>query len=246
MSGLIFPFKALIDECEATKAYAGDFLDTTTTNLLDEAKGTLQSFQRSNAPKTIWQIPIDRPLVTVWSDRESKPGNGSAHKIRAKFSFAWEIHKLADARWRNGHFLLNGLASTVTTIVAESDDQEKVIARWTTDVGDHASPGTHFHFQVNRPDSEEFPFPKSLDIPRLPGPVMSPFLAVDFALGELFQDRWKEHALAETQHTNRWRSLHQERLVRFFNWQAKRVKESVGSPWMALKIDKPRPELFVE
>lgn len=74
---------------------------------------------------------------------------------------------------------------------------------------------------------------------------MSPFLAVDFALGELFQDRWTKHAIKEGHHTNRWRSLHRDRLVRFFEWQAKRVKDSVGSPWIALKPAKPPRELLV-
>lgn len=52
--------------------------------------------------------------------------------------------------------------------------------------------------RLTAPDCEDLPFPKSLDIPRLPAPLMSPFLVVDLALGELFQDRWKTHSLAES------------------------------------------------
>ena len=143
--------------------------------------------------------------------------------------------------------MLEGRASTVTTIIGEAvDGSEQVFARWTADVGSHDSPGSHFHFQVNRSDSEDLPFPKSLDIPRLPSPLMSPFLSIDFALGELFQDRWKKHALAEGRHTNRWRNLHEDRLIRFFQWQIERVRASAGSPWMALKLAKPSRDLLTK
>jgi hypothetical protein len=246
--GLIFPFKGLIDECEALKAYAGDVLDKKTLDVLAQAKSTLENIQAAKSTKSVrWSIPESRPLCTIWSDGESQPNNKSKHKIRAKFSFVWEIRKLDEGKWKNSkYFLLDGLASTVTTIVDEVDGSERVLARWAIEVGDHASPGTHFHFQVKGSDDETPPFPKSLDIPRLPAPLMSPFLTIDLALGELFQDRWKQHALTENKDTKWWRGIHQDRLVRFFEWQTKCVQDSVGSPWMALKLAKPPRELIVE
>jgi hypothetical protein len=121
-----------------------------------------------------------------------------------------------------------------------------VIARWATEVGDHASPGSHFHFQVNRAESEERPFPKSLDIPRLPAPFMSPFLAIDLALGEIFQDRWKKHSLADNKESKWWRGIQQARILSFLKWQTKSVQDFAGSPWMALKLAKPPREMLVD
>lgn len=252
MSGLIFPFKGLIDECEAIKAYASDFLDKTSVGVLAEAKSTLENIQVAKITDLKrWQIPANRPLRTIWSDGESQPDSKSKHKVRAEFSFVWQIRKLDEGKWKNSkYFLLDGLASTVTTLVADVDNEEKVIARWTTEIGDAASPGTHFHFQVNRPgdkdDSEYFPFPKSLDIPRFPAPLMSPFLVIDMALGEVFQDRWKKHSLTENRDSKWWKCVHQDRVLRFLKWQANCVQDSAGSPWMALKIAKPPRELLVE
>ncbi len=244
--GLIFPFKGLIDECEALKAYARDVLDRKTLSALSEAKSTLENVQVSKSTKAVrWGIPESQPLCTIWSNGESQPKNRSKHKIRAKFSFVWEIRRLDEGKWKNGkHFLLDGLASTVTTIVDELDGEERCLARWAVEVGDHASPGTHFHFQVK--GSDDPPFPKSLDIPRLPAPLMSPFLAIDLALGELFQDRWSAYAVTEGKDTNWWRGIHQDRLLRFLKWQSQCVTKCVGSPWMALKIAKPHRELLVE
>ena len=246
--GLIFRFKELIEECEALKGYARDVLDKRTLSALSEAKSTLENIQESRSTGPVrWGIALDRPLCTIWSDGESKPKSGSKHRIRAKFSFVWEIRKLDEDKFRNGkYFLLDGLASTMTTIVEEVEGLERPLACWTVEVGDHVSPGAHFHFQVKGLGTEEAPFPKSLDIPRLPSPLMSPFLAIDLALGELFQDRWKMYAATEGKDTNWWRSIHQERLLRFFRWQTECVKDCVGSPWMALNLAKPRRELLVE
>lgn len=245
---MIFPFKALIDECEALKAYASDVLDKKSLSALSEAKSALENVQVSRTTGTVrWGIPREQPLCTVWSDGECQPGNRSKYRLRAKFSFVWEIRRLDEDKWVRGkYFLLDGLASTITTLVEEEDGAERCLASWAVEVGDHASPGTHFHFQVKGSDTEEAPFPKSLDIPRLPAPLMSPFLAIDLALGELFQDRWKRYAVTEGKETNWWRSIHQDRLLRFFGWQTECVKNCIGSPWMALKLAKPRRELLVE
>ena len=162
--GLIFPFKGLIDECEALKAYAHEVLDKKTLSALGEAKSALENIQVSKSTGTVrWGISRERPLCTIWSDGECQPNNGSKHRLRAKFSFVWEIRRLDEGKWRNSkYFLLDGIASTMTTIVDEEDGVERCLARWAVEVGDHASPGTHFHFQVKGEDNEDAPFPKSL------------------------------------------------------------------------------------
>lgn len=243
--GLIIPFKALIDECEALLAYAGHFLDKNTTDVLREAKNALENLRVSRCTRPLrWGIPMDRPLCTKWSDGESQPNGRSKHKIRAQFSFVWEIRRLDEGKYNNGQYLLlDGLASTITTIVEQTDGGERCIARWAMDVGDYHSPGIHFHFQVKGQDDTFFP--ESLDIPRLPAPLMSPFLAVDLALGELFQDRWSQYATADNKATRTWRNIHQDRLLRFLEWQSKCVSSCIGSPWMAMKRAKPQRDLLV-
>jgi len=245
--GLIFPFEEFRSECETLKAYASAVLDKRTTRVLDDARRTLENIQtQGSTDRTVrWTISERDPLCTIWSNGESQPKK-STHRIRAKLSFVWEIRPLRERKGKpSRHFLLDGLASTRITLVEEKDQSERCLAQWTVDVGDHQSPGTHFHFQLN--GFEEPPFPKSLDIPRLPAPMMSPFLAMEFVIGELFQDRWKKLAAAESPHTHRWRSLHKDRLQRFFEWQTKCVVNDrfSGSPWMALKQAKPPSDLFL-
>ncbi len=234
--GLIFRFKDFIDECETLKAYASEVLDEQTTWVLDVAKSTLENIQDQGPTDraTRWTISKEHPLSTIWSNRESKPGAKSEHKIQASLSFVWEIRPLPERKTkRKSCFLLDGLASTQIKVIEEGSHP---LAQWTVEVGDHQSPGTHFHFQING----------SLDVPRLPAPVMSPFLAMEFVIGEIFQDRWKKLAAEESKHARRWHSLHKERLERFFEWQKQCVERCSGSPWMALKLAKPQSNLFVD
>jgi hypothetical protein len=243
--GLILPFKALRDECDALKNYAQDVLDPQTISALDEARSMLENIQvkGSTSRSVRWSIAEERPLYTIWSIGESKPGNQSRPKIRAKFSFVWEIRPIEGKGKKRNDFLLDGLASTRITVVEQEGDGERSLSQWTVDVGDYQSPGTHFHFQFQGLDQP--PSASSLDIPRLPAIAMSPFLAIDFTIGELFQDRWREHSMTETKYSNRWRELHRDRLQRFFKWQEQCVKQCTGSPWMALKLAKPPSDLFV-
>lgn len=245
--GLVFPFKDLIDECDVLKACARDFLETRTIGVLDEARNALQSIQDSGFSNRSekWQIPAARPLCTVLSEGECQPDKKSKYHLRGKFSFVWEIRAEKPKKGKRPLFFsLEGLASTVIDIVEETPECERRLAHWTVDVGDQNSPGTHFHFQMN--GFIDPPFPKSLDIPRLPAPLMSPFLALDLALGELFQDRWAQHAMSESKDIRRWRNLHEDRLLRFFRWQSESVRQTSGSPWMALKKAKPPRGLLVD
>lgn len=244
--GLIFPFKELIDECDALKDCARRFLQREAIEVLDSAKYNLQGIQDSGATgkSERWQILAERPVYTVPSEGECQPDGKSRYRLQGRFSFVWEICAVKPTSGkRPSFFALNGLASTVLDIIEKMPDGERRLAHWTMDVGDQNSPGTHFHFQMN--GFSEPPFPKSLDIPRLPAPLMSPFLALDLALGELFQDRWAHHALSEHKFFKRWRKLHEDRLLRFFKWQSDCVRQTTGSPWMALKKAKPPCDLLV-
>lgn len=244
--GLLFPFKEFIDECDALRDYAGDVLDPRSIHTLHGARTALETLRGSTRTSSIkWGIQATDPLRTIWSDGESQPDSRSGHKLRAEFSFVWEIRKFNENGFaKDRFFLLDGIASTLTSIWDESGDAERLIARWAIDVGDQNSPGTHFHLQIKGDREDAMPYPKSLDIPRFPTLFMSPFLAVELALGELFQDRWKTYATTPGRHVDRWRSIHAARLLRFFEWQKNCISNSAGSPLIHLKLAKPPRELM--
>ena len=245
--GLIFPFNEVIRECELMKTYAKHVLDRLTLGILDETKGTLENIQsRGPTDKTSrWEIREARPLRTIVSAGESQPDAKCKHHVWALFSFVWEIRPLDEGEWKGRkHFLLDGKASTLISVMERHEETERCVARWTVDVGDHQSPGTHFHVQLNH--FNEPPFPTTFDVPRLPALAMSPFLAMESAISELFQDRWKKHSIADNKDTRTWRAIHRPRLERFLHWQASRIHPKiVGSPWTALKTARPAPDMLV-
>lgn len=242
--GLIFAFADVVRECEALKGIAASFIDVNTVYVLDQAASVLKNIQKRSptTATTRWSIPVEQPLRTTWSEGESQRDKRSGFHVRAEFSFCWEIRVLDEEQWPSRrYFLLDGLASSVTRIVNGEGD---TIACWSADIGDHQSPGTHFHAQFNH--FEAAPFPKGFDIPRLPVLPMSPFLAFEYAVGELFQDRWAKHAASDSHDMNQWRGIQAPRLQKFFEWQTLQMREQrTGSPWMTLKLLKPAPSLLV-
>ena len=245
--GLIFPFAEVARECELLKSYAKDFLDATTIMMIDEAKAALTGIQQQGDTKktTPWRIPIERPLRTAWSNGEYQPSAKGAHCVRASLAFVWDIRPLDEGKWRGRkHFVLDGIASTLIDVVETTADGERCLARWRVEVGDHQSPGTHFHVQLNTLDGPQYP--SSFDVPRLPSMLMSPLMVVETVLAELFQDRWKKHAVQDTAEGRAWKNIHQPRLAKYLQWQAGRLGEQwLGSPWIALKLARPSPDLLV-
>jgi hypothetical protein len=63
--------------------------------------------------------------------------------------------------------------------------------------------------------------------------------ALEFLLGELFQDRWAERVSNDSKEVQFWRSTQVKSLVQLLEWKRKRIESGVGSPWMALKRAKP-------
>lgn len=243
--GLVFEFADMIEECQVIKDLARPFLDPGALLIIDEAKRSLQNIktQGSTTTTTRWSIPENRLLRTKWSEGDCQRDQKSRHHVCGEFSFVWEIRPLDDPQFpRRTHFLLDGLASASISITEKS---RKCVAQWTVEVGDHQSPGAHFHSQIKRFGGG--PTLESLDVPRLPALLMSPFFVLEFGLGELFQDRWPKHARRDSTPAQRWRAIHLPRLTNFLKWQlAELAQPSVGSPWVRLKAAKPPIDLLIK
>ena len=118
------------------------------------------------------------------------------------------------------------------------------LAMWRIELGAHDSPGCYFHIQILG-DRDGPSFPRSIPIPRLPSPFVTPMAAVEFVLGELFQDKWSREAGQAGPHHSRWKSIQQKRLSCLLKWQKVAIETGQSSPWMNLKDAKPPPDLFL-
>ena len=252
MRGLLFPFADVLRECEVIKHLAHGFLDPKTDLVLGETKSRLEHIQTNESTDgtVSWEIKRERPLRTAWSMGEYNPKNKGKYLVRAEISFIWQIRPVDERPWLGRKFFaLDGLASTVVCLKGkphkEKDAEECELATWKVEVGDHQSPGPHFHVQIG--EYAEAPFPKALEVPRLPAMVMTPMLVVETVLSELFQKKWEQVALAENQHTQAWRKLHAPRLRALLEWQRAELSspKRVGTAWGIFKRMRPNVDLLV-
>ncbi|MBI2480614.1 MAG: hypothetical protein HYV60_18915 [Planctomycetia bacterium] len=184
-----------------------------------------------------WSVSAEEPLRTSESCEYEKDGKAS-YPIFGEVSWTWNI---APDRPRKKSqlpesFEVNGIASALVRI--RRADDRSAVAEWTAEFGAVDSPGCYFHGHVNN----------VVCIPRLPSLFVTPMDTLEFLLGELFQNRWPEHASSERHDVIFWRSRQSKLLARVLDWKRQKIESTVGSPWVALKRAKPEESdnLFVE
>jgi hypothetical protein len=250
MADLIFLFQEMLDEIRLMSRIGADFLTSETQEfVIPSVIADLESIRvaRPAKPRT-WSIPIDRPLRTMDSTGEyEQGGRRGAHIIFGELTFIWEVfcpHETGPRSRPQNRFVLSGLSSTKSRICEHTSEGDRELATWRVEVGDNASPGCHFHAQIEG-EREEPPFPESLSVPRLPTLLVTPMAALEFLLAEMFQSRWQKHAFYETADMQRWKPIQKQRLLNLFDWQVQCVESCVGSPWTAFKTYKPTDDLFL-
>lgn len=254
--GLCFSFTEMSNEVASMVSLAESFLEENSLyNVLPLWKQMLVNFRDepySRDRRVFWQIPESNPIRTKPSSEYESGHRRGGHSVFGQISCTWEISKPIPKRkkekkrsFRSPTFVVSGLACTKVTIWAVENARPKELARWTLEIGDAISPGCHFHTQINL-DNEHQIFPKSLPVPRLPALLHTPMDALDFLLGELFQDSWFLHASKTTDAGKTWARCQTTRLTNLLKWQSETIKNASGSPWVTLKKQKPLFDLLVQ
>lgn len=251
MPQLEFEFEEFLREIRAMKNVANNFLDPSAGNVLDAFARNLETI-RSFPVRTPgkWEISRQFPLKTKVSDGEyEQGGRRGKHKVFGEVSCVWTITPSdpnATNRKLAKTFVVTGKASIQIRLVELDENfKSQELAMWRMELGDEISPGCYFHIQVLGEDGRlDPPFPHSLSIPRLPSLIFTPMAALEFVIAELFQDEWKQHAARETDPMSEWRAIQQKRFHCLLTWKQKVVTECSGSPWTAIKLEKPPADLF--
>lgn len=250
-AGLLFSFAEMEREIDNLSRLAENFLSPESTAwLIPQWKKELIAF-RGQDPGALmrWAIAEKHPVQTSLS--KGKFDRKSSLEVFARLSCVWEIslpnekHTPKKGTLRN-NFLLDGLASTRISIWMLEDGAEIEIARWTLDIGDEASPGCHFHSQLPLDGDADKWFPKELPVPRLPTLLITPMDALEFALGEIFQDEWRLQASRTTDAQRGWAACQRKRLSSLLAWYAKCIGSSSSAPWLNLKLGKPSDDILLK
>ena len=181
--------------------------------------------------------------------RDYEPASRSGGlEVYARITGKWQVRPVG-VRRPNREIAFTGSASAIVELWParclwrEEEDESSRLAMWRIELGALDSPGCYFHVQILG-DRNDPPFPKSLPIPRLPGPFVTPMAAVEYVLGELFQDTWSRKASAARHHHHRWRAIQRRRWSDLLQWHKEAVN-GASSPWMNLKAAKPPGDLFL-
>jgi hypothetical protein len=245
MANLLFHPAHLLSEIEALNGLSASFLDATSYQL-EQIGGDIRGLVTQSGGSLTLEIPEDRPLRTRVSEGEFEPATKSTtRRVFAEISGIWEIeaakHKVTNRerpRKKAKDTLLigfTGLASTVISVYNDGGGER--VACWKMELGDVNAPGCFFHtFSSADPG-----FP----VPRHPNVFPTPMSAIEFALGELFQDRWERVVSGATDPPQRWCSIQAKRLSNLLEWQAELVQMATVSPWVAMKRAKPPQDLFL-
>jgi hypothetical protein len=181
---LRFTFDLFRREVDSMSRLARPFMDPGAERVFSELLVKLDQIKMAGR-RAPWDALVGSPLVTRPST-EYEPGGKTAFAVRGEMSWTWEISPLRPkAKPKAGPvaFDVSGIASAKIQIRKATDENADVLATWKVELGAVDSPGCYFHSHIAG----------DLSIPRIPSLFVSPMAALEFLLGELFQDRWAEH-----------------------------------------------------
>jgi hypothetical protein len=245
---LLFSVADLLDELRSFSQLADDLLAGGSKQVLRTAADELTGLSRGVTTRR-WQVRLDNPVLTMPSYGAYMPDDAGGLTVFAEITFAWDLEPVrprGDTRPAR-QVRVDGLASTAIRVLSGTPyqrDKAEELAVWRMEIADRHAPGAFFHVQVLGRDADTV-FPKSLDVPRLPGVLHSPCACMEFVLGELFQAQWPRIAMRESGPGHRWRSIQAHRHARHLAWVAREVASSSGSPWVMWKRAQPDEGLFL-
>ena len=182
VAGLQFPWRELVDETSALREMAAD---------LFVSDGPLKALERDlvrigeQSAERDWTLEL-QPLRTKLTSNYECGSRSGGPEIYAHVTGKWELRPVGLTR-PNRMVAFTGTASAVVELWpaecqwCEKHNGPNRLAMWRIELGAYDSPGCYFHFQVLG-DLAESPFPKSVPIPRLPSPFVTPMAAVEFVL----------------------------------------------------------------
>lgn len=196
-----------------------------------------------------WTISELQPIRTRSTPEFEPKGRQGGFDVHGELSCVWTVVNLKPKGSKKhrgklpGQLIcLNGLASsTVKIFRSNSADPAPPIAQWQFEVGDHQSPGCHFHIGIGRFGLQN----SELPVPRLPSILLTPIDALDFLLGEIFQDSWRKNVDSESGDGQVWAGEQKQRLARLLKWKQEQIEASGGSAWNYLKHRRPDADIFL-
>ena len=232
---LVASVRDLSEELTAFATFASSKLAPTAWGSFQQLKSQLEGIQKSARGKDCrWKSSL--PVETSASDGMHQPSReGRGTSLFGKVSFTWQVRPLGEYTKKAAYRRLVAVYDSSVTVALCEEATKKTLREWKFDVGNHESPGCHFHAAFSDARSAGH----NVDVPRLPTIIFMPTDALDFVLGELWQDDWPKLAIGGAA-AQTWARFASARMQSVLEWQTAKVSSSTGSPWMMLKAAKPK------
>lgn len=257
-SALQFYVADLSAEVLLMEKLSANFLEQGARGVLAEVKSQIESLKSISQKITIG-VDDNRPIRTIVCNGGYERNKGGQCKdLFGEIVFKWELLPKGNPNKKQGGNRLvevAGIASSVARLNVDRGGHKTTLASWRMEFGDSISPGAFFHVQIpdtlptstntGQPPKLE-KWPEWLPVPRIPIPPITPMLALEFTLGEIFGEQWRDHLGSGSHEASRWRNLQRQRYLRYFDWQKQNVdKSSLGSPLLAMTAAKPHWDFFL-
>jgi hypothetical protein len=182
-------FTEMREEIDYFKVIARNLLDSDGEEVLSRFSDDLTAIQSLPPGKPYpWQVRNDRPLRTIESvgEYEANGRRGKHKRIIVEMTCIWEIKPIRSDGKKNKPgkvevFEIAGLASTrINMRELTGPEGQDSLGSWRMEVGAHDAPGCFFHIQILGEDGrDEWPFPHSMSVPRLPSIFFTPITVLD-------------------------------------------------------------------
>jgi hypothetical protein len=248
---LAFRFGALMKEMRLFPQVARGKLPPAALKRLEYLGEALGPLANADEARRVQWGTADQPIETnpsAGSHQIRRGGHG--RNLKGIVDFRWEIQPIGRRqRVPENRFLALWNSSVRIHLVdtgAADDDREEVVASWNFDVGDNQSPGCHFHAKFSHPKEEDRILLEDVDVPRLPCFIFMPTDAIEFVIGELWQDDWRKIAASGAKEMDMWRQFSRRRFEKLFAWYSSELGNTRGTPWAHLKCAKPDASVLLE
>ena len=237
VQGLRFSIGDLISETDCILTMGSRFIERRSHWALREYKNSISAVAsaKSNVMRKIKLNEIQTRCADI---------RGTS--VYASIGGNWEVTPLSERSKkasRSRRIAFAGIAST--RIELFQDGLKERVSMWRIEIGNEGSPGCYFHVQVLG-DSDDLPFPKTIEIPRLPSFFVTPMSAVDYTLGELFGKKWADETVTNGPYAVRWRKLQRRLLQKQIEWYGDIIRRTNSPSWMSIKAAIPSPDLFLQ
>ncbi len=249
---LEFSFASVLREIRAIRDLAAPLLNPDDLWVLETFELSLKLIQQQRK-EAAWVLPLDNPLRTKRCDGgyekrtpESPNRRGGRRELFGELTAIWNISPIPEVKTSvlPSRFVVTGLASSKIRLVEELEGVRREFVTWRMELGAVDSPGSFFHVQIGEED-EESPVCQPLPIPRIPCAPITPLLALEFMLSELFQNAWPDRLDKEPERTKEWRNIQLERYQAFLGWQTDTLAKKSGSVLLSLKDAQPPSTLLL-